>query len=71
MPLSPKRLTVQSQIAVNGSVDGSVFNTGSYLYGESRTLGDYLRLAGGPTKGADEGSIFVVRSNGQVTRTSL
>lgn len=47
-------------------VFGSVFNTGSYLYGESRTLGDYLRLAGGPTKGADEGSIFVVRSNGQV-----
>lgn len=47
-------------------VFGSVFNTGSYLYGETRTLGEYLRLAGGPTKGADEGSIFVVRSNGQV-----
>lgn len=47
-------------------VFGSVFNTGSYLYGDGRTLDDYLRLAGGPTKGADEGSIFVVRSNGQV-----
>jgi protein involved in polysaccharide export with SLBB domain len=47
-------------------VFGSVFNTGSYLYGEGRSLDDYLRLAGGPTKGADEGSIFVVRSNGQV-----
>lgn len=47
-------------------VFGSVFNTGTYLYGDGRTLADYLRLAGGPNKGADEGSIFVVRSNGQV-----
>ena len=47
-------------------VFGSVFNTGSYLYSEGRTLDDYLRLAGGPTKGADESSVFVVRSNGQV-----
>lgn len=47
-------------------VFGSVFNTGSYLYGDGRTLEDYLRLAGGPTKGADRASIFVVRSNGQV-----
>lgn len=47
-------------------VFGSVFNAGSYLYGEGRELGDYLRLAGGPTKGADEASAFVVRANGQV-----
>lgn len=47
-------------------VFGSVFNTGSYLYGDGRTLQDYLRLAGGPTRGADEESSFVVRANGQV-----
>lgn len=47
-------------------VFGSVFNTGSYLFTEGRSLDDYLRLAGGPTKGADEGSIFVVRANGRV-----
>lgn len=47
-------------------VFGSVFNAGSYLYGEGRSLDDYLRLAGGPTKGADENSIFVVRANGEV-----
>lgn len=47
-------------------VFGSVFNTGNYLFQRGRTLEDYLRLAGGPTKGADEGSIFVVRANGQV-----
>jgi protein involved in polysaccharide export with SLBB domain len=47
-------------------VFGSVYNTGSYLYSDGRELGDYLRLAGGPTKGADEASAFVVRANGQV-----
>ena len=47
-------------------VFGSVFNTGSYLYMPGRTLGEYLRLAGGPTKGADAASLFVVRANGQV-----
>ena len=48
-------------------VFGSVFNAASYLYGANRTIDDYLRLAGGATKGADEGSVFVVRVNGQVT----
>lgn len=45
---------------------GSVFNAGNYLFSPGRELGDYLRLAGGPTRGADEGSVFVVRANGQV-----
>lgn len=48
-------------------VFGSVFSAGSYLHDATRTVGDYLRLAGGPTKGADEGSIFVVRANGTVS----
>ena len=47
-------------------VFGSVFNAASYLYSPGRSLEDYVRLAGGPTKGADEGSIFVVRANGHV-----
>lgn len=47
-------------------VFGSVFNAATYLHTPGRTIGDYLRLAGGPTKGADEGSIFVVRANGNV-----
>lgn len=47
-------------------VFGSVFNAATYLHASGRTIGDYLRLAGGPTKGADEGSIFVVRANGNV-----
>jgi protein involved in polysaccharide export with SLBB domain len=47
-------------------VFGSVFNAGNYLYEQRRTMDDYLRLAGGPTKGADDGSLFVVRANGTV-----
>lgn len=47
-------------------VFGSVFNAAAYLHTPGRTLDEYLRLAGGPTKGADTGSVFVVRANGHV-----
>lgn len=47
-------------------VFGSVFNASSYLFVPNRALKDYLRLAGGPTKGADEDSVFVIRANGEV-----
>lgn len=47
-------------------VFGSVFNSGSYLHASGRGVEDYLRLAGGPTRGADTGSLFVVRANGSV-----
>jgi protein involved in polysaccharide export with SLBB domain len=47
-------------------VFGSVFNGGSYLYGDGKDLSDYLRLAGGPTRGADTSSTFVLRANGSV-----
>lgn len=45
---------------------GSVFNTGSFVYAGGRTVDDYLRLAGGPTRGADVESMFVIRANGTV-----
>ncbi len=47
-------------------VFGSVFNGGSYLYSAGRNIDQYLRLAGGMTKGADDDSAFVVRANGTV-----
>ncbi len=59
------RLMVPGRYTTVG-VFGSVFNSGSYLYGDGRLLGDYLRLAGGPTKGADARSVFVIRANGTV-----
>ncbi|MEO5732858.1 MAG: SLBB domain-containing protein [Rubrivivax sp.] len=51
---------------VTVGVFGSVFNPGSYLYDSPRTVDDYLRLAGGPTRGADKGSAFMVRADGTV-----
>jgi protein involved in polysaccharide export with SLBB domain len=59
------RLLVPARPTTIG-VFGSVFNAASYLHLPEKTIADYLRLAGGPTKGADEGSIFVVRANGDV-----
>ncbi|NML15070.1 SLBB domain-containing protein [Azohydromonas caseinilytica] len=47
-------------------VFGSVFNAGNYLWGGPRSIDDYLRLAGGPTRGADRDSVFVIRANGSV-----
>jgi protein involved in polysaccharide export with SLBB domain len=47
-------------------VFGSVFSGGSYIHHAGRSVDDYLRLAGGPTRGADIHSVFVVRSNGSV-----
>ena len=47
-------------------VFGSVFNAATYLHDIGRPLSDYLLLAGGPTKGADENGIFMIRANGTV-----
>ena len=45
---------------------GSVFTTGSFVYEADHTTEQYLSLAGGPTRGADKDSIFVLRANGSV-----
>lgn len=47
-------------------VFGSVFNSGAFLLEQGRTIGDFLSQAGGPTRGADAGSTFVLRPNGSV-----
>lgn len=47
-------------------VFGSVFNAGNYLYQDGRLVDDYLRLAGGSTRGADSQNAFVIRANGSV-----
>ena len=47
-------------------VFGSVFSAGSFLWNAGRAAGDYLSLAGGPTKGADAKSAFMIRANGSV-----
>lgn len=47
-------------------VFGSVFNGGSYLIKSGSSIEDIVRVAGGPTRGADVGSMFVLRANGRV-----
>ncbi len=48
------------------SVVGDVYNQGSFLQQPGKTVSRYLREAGGPTRNADKGRIFVVRANGAV-----
>ena len=48
------------------SVVGNVYNQGSFMQQPGKTVSTYLRSAGGPTRNADKGRIFVVRANGAV-----
>ena len=48
------------------SVVGSVYISKSFMFNTNETLNDYLQKAGGPTKTADKGSMYVVKANGEV-----
>jgi polysaccharide export outer membrane protein len=48
------------------SVVGSVFGESSFVYKPDKRVSDYLVQAGGTTKGADQGSIYVLRADGSV-----
>jgi protein involved in polysaccharide export with SLBB domain len=47
-------------------VIGDVYNQGAFVREPGRTVSNYLRNAGGPTRDADKSRIFVVRANGGV-----
>gem|GEM_PF-1022339 len=49
-------------------VFGSVISPGNYAFISKGGLKDYLALAGGASKGADSGQIFVIQANGQARR---
>lgn len=59
------RITIPARPSTVG-VFGSVFNGGSFVYNQGASIDDMLRLAGGPTRGADTPSTFVIRANGSV-----
>jgi protein involved in polysaccharide export with SLBB domain len=46
------------------NVIGSVYDSAAFLYKSGKTVGDYLRLAGGPRRDGDKGREFVVRADG-------
>ena len=48
------------------TVIGDVYNQGAFVREQGKTVNNYLRNAGGPTRDADKGRIFVVRANGGV-----
>jgi protein involved in polysaccharide export with SLBB domain len=48
------------------NVFGAVYNQNAYIYSGRARAGDYLERAGGPTKDADKGSIYLVRADGTV-----
>ena len=48
------------------SVIGAVYNQNAFIYRSEQRVSDYLSRAGGPTKDADTGSIYVVRADGTV-----
>ena len=47
-------------------VIGSVFNPSALIYRPGKQMSDYLAEAGGPTRDADQGSIYVLRADGTV-----
>jgi protein involved in polysaccharide export with SLBB domain len=47
-------------------VIGSVFNQNAFLFHPSARANEYLRYAGGPTRDADRGQIFLLRADGSV-----
>lgn len=54
----------------NVNVVGAVYDQNSFLYVPGRTVGDYLRLAGGPNRDADRKHAFVIRADGSVLSRS-
>jgi polysaccharide export outer membrane protein len=59
------RLMVPSQPSMV-SVFGSVYSENSFIYKPEKRVADYLSQAGGPTKSADDASIYVLRADGSV-----
>jgi polysaccharide biosynthesis/export protein len=48
-------------------VIGAVYNQNTFVYVSTKRVGDYLQQAGGGTRDADMGRIYVVRADGSVT----
>jgi protein involved in polysaccharide export with SLBB domain len=48
------------------NVFGAVYNQTSFLHEPGLRVEDYLRQAGGPTRTADKGHIFIIRADGNV-----
>lgn len=54
------------QVPVTVNVVGAVYDQNSFLYGRGEHAGQYLKLAGGATKSADQKHEFIIRADGEV-----
>lgn len=46
------------------NVLGSVYNSNAFIFKPGKTVEDYIRLSGGPTRAGDAKKVFVIRANG-------
>jgi protein involved in polysaccharide export with SLBB domain len=59
------RLMVPQRPAIV-SVLGSVYNAGTFIHRNGQRVGDYIRLAGGPLRTADDRAIYIQRADGSL-----
>ncbi len=59
------RFIVPPKPATIGVV-GAVYNQNSFLYDPQNSVSDYIQYAGGGTRDADKGRLFILRANGSV-----
>jgi polysaccharide biosynthesis/export protein len=60
------RLVVPSKPSTVGVI-GAVYNQNTFIYGDGKRVGDYLQQAGGMTREADTGRVYIVRADGSIT----
>jgi protein involved in polysaccharide export with SLBB domain len=66
MPLEDgDRFTVPSKPSTVNVV-GAVYDQNSFLFNQRQQVGAYVRLAGGPTRDADDKHAFIIRADGSV-----
>lgn len=53
------------------AIIGAVYNRNTaFIFDPHKTIGDYMELAGGPTKNADDDQIYVVHADGSIVSES-
>lgn len=70
IPLEDGDAFIVPSIPSNISVIGSVYDQNSFLYSPASHARDYLDLAGGFTRNADGGRMFIIRADGSVISAS-
>lgn len=66
IPLEDGDAFIVPSIPSNISVIGAVYDQNSFLYNPASHTRDYLDLAGGYTRNADESRMFIIRADGSV-----